>query len=177
MFSSSLPRTSPNMRDEESATTLVQASSATPARRGASRRGLRSVGALVLVAVLVVMGASCTKNVESLQSVQLANGERNARGIRGLVIDDTLVEKAQAWAEHMAAVGGISHSRLTDGAGSNWRILGENVGVAGSVAEVNRLFMNSAPHRANILNGAYNRIGTGVAVVGGRYFVAQVFAG
>jgi uncharacterized protein YkwD len=37
--------------------------------------------------------------------------------------------------------------------------------------------MASSAHRANILNPRFNRIGTGVAEVGGRYFVVQVFAG
>lgn len=149
--------------------------------RRSSVRSARRVRSLVLVgallAALAMIGASCTRNAEAFQSVQLANGDRRAQGLRNLTIDDTLVAKAQAWAEHMAAAGGISHSELTDGAGDNWRTLGENVGVASSVQQVHKLFMDSPPHRQNILNGSFSRIGTGVAQADGRYYVAQVFAG
>ncbi|MBS1838703.1 MAG: hypothetical protein JST64_13505, partial [Actinobacteria bacterium] len=88
------------------------------------RRRSRVVALGVIALTLAILGVSCTKNAQAFQSVQLANTERASRGLRGLTIDDTLVEKAQAWAEHMAAAGGISHSVLTEGAGSNWRILG-----------------------------------------------------
>lgn len=142
------------------------------------RRRVRGAVVLgIVVSVLAVFGVSCTRNAHAFQLAQLTNSERNARGIGSLAIDDTLVNKAQAWAEHMAAVGAISHSRLTDGAGSNWQILGENVGVAPSIPRANELLMNSPPHRQNILNGSFNRIGTGVAQSGGQFYVVQVFAG
>ncbi len=48
--------------------------------------------------------------------------------------------------------------------GVNWRSAGENIGwnsgYSDPAAEVNTAFMNSAPHRANIL-GDYNQLGTG----------------
>ncbi len=138
----------------------------------------RRLGLLfVAVAALAVLGASCTKNAAAFESAQRVNGTRSERGLRGLAIDPVLVDKAQAWADQMAANGAISHSVLTDGAGSNWRVLGENVGWARSVGEMHSMFMNSSEHRANIVSGRYNRIGTGVAVVDGRYYVVQVFAG
>lgn len=148
-----------------------------PASTGHRRRTGRALLLVGIVAVLSVLGVSCTKNAAAYQSVQLTNGERSSRGLGNLAIDDTLVNKAQAWAENMAAAGGISHSKLTDGAGDNWHVLAENVAVAGSVEQTNNLFMNSPGHRANILNGSFKRIGTGVAEVGGHVYVAQVFAG
>ena len=48
--------------------------------------------------------------------------------------------------------------------GVNWRSAGENIGwnsgYSDPATEVNTAFMNSAPHRANIL-GDYNQLGTG----------------
>ncbi|MFZ4519428.1 MAG: CAP domain-containing protein [Microthrixaceae bacterium] len=142
---------------------------------------MRTVRRLALpMALLLALGfvaSACTRNAAAAESAKYVNEVRSTRGIGPLRWDPTLINKAQAWAEVMAARGAASHSVLADGAGDNWRILGENVGMAGSVAEMHNLFMNSAPHRSNILNGAYNRIGTGVAESGGRYFVVQVFAG
>ena len=146
----------------------------TTRRRRPTKRLTLVVG---LLAALAVLGVSCTKNGAAFESASRANGERHSRGLRDLSLDQTLINKAQAWAEHMAAAGTVSHSVLTDGAGSDWRVLGENVGWANSISQMNSLFMGSAAHRANILNSRYKRIGTGVAEVGGRYFVVQVFAG
>ena len=42
---------------------------------------------------------------------------------------------------------------------------------------MHQLFLNSPDHRRNMLDGRYDRYGVGVAVVGGRYYTAQVFAG
>ena len=46
-----------------------------------------------------------------------------------------------------------------------------------TVEQVHSMFMNSPAHRDNIVNGRYDRIGTGVAQAGGRLYVVQVFAG
>ncbi len=141
------------------------------------RRGRVATLAIGLVAVLAILGVSCTRNAWALDSASRVNDTRGTSGLRPLVIDDTLVNKAQAWAEHMAAVGAISHSKLTDGAGNDWSVLGENVGMASNIAQMHSMFMNSPAHRDNIVSGKYNRIGTGVAEAGGRLYVVQVFAG
>ena len=134
-------------------------------------------GACGLVAALALLGSSCTRNAWAFDSASRVNETRGNSGLAPLIIDDTLVNKAQAWAEHLASAGAISHSKLSDGAGDNWSVLGENVGMASSVAQMHSMFMNSPAHRDNIVSGKYNRIGTGVAEVGGRLFVVQVFAG
>ena len=139
-----------------------------------STRRWSVLAALALCIALV--GAGCTKNAESLQSAQLVNTARSDRGIPALNLNDTLIEKAQAWAETMAANGSASHSNLTDGAGPGWSRIGENVGWARSIDEMHTMFMNSPAHRAAILDAGYTQYGTGVAVVNGRYYVVQVFA-
>lgn len=149
-----------------------------PVLSGTARNRRRRLTAVIaLVAALALVGASCTKNAAALDSAMRVNSSRADRGLRALGIDPVLVDKAQAWADHMAAVGNVEHSVLTDGAGSNWRVLGENVGWARSISEMHSMFMNSPAHRANVLNGRYNRVGTGVTVVDGQYYVVQVFAG
>lgn len=150
---------------------------ARPATTPSRRRTGRLTLVVGLLAAIAVLGVSCTKNGAAFESASRVNGERHNRGLRELSLDQTLINKAQSWAEHMAAAGAVSHSVLTDGAGSDWRVLGENVGWANSIAEMHALFMASPAHKANIVNSRYTRIGTGVAQVGGRYFVVQVFAG
>lgn len=145
------------------------------------RDGIRRSGIAVMLAgvlaMLALMGSSCTRNAYAYDSAAQVNATRSSSGLSKLAIDDTLVAKAQAWAERMASAGTISHSQLTDGAGSNWSVLAENVGMASTITQMHSLFMNSPSHRANIVNGSFDRIGTGVAESGGRLFVVQVFAG
>lgn len=158
----------------------VSQNGSTVAGPNRSVRGPRARRAMVLLALLgaiAMVGVSCTKNAAAYESADRINTERSGRGLRQLSLDATLVNKAQAWAERMAATRNVSHSVLTDNAGKDWRVLGENVGWARSVAEMHALFMNSAAHRANIVNGRFSRVGTGVAVVDGQYYVVQVFAG
>jgi uncharacterized protein YkwD len=142
-----------------------------------SRRTRATVLLAALTAVVTLAGVACTKNAQAFDSASRVNDTRSQMGLHTLSIDATLVDKAQSWAEHLARIGTIAHSRLSDGAGNNWTVLGENVGMASSTAQMHSMFMNSAAHRANIVNGRFTRIGTGVAEAGGKLFVVQVFAG
>ena len=146
-------------------------------RTAGGRRGRTVTLAIGIVAALALLGVSCTRNAQAFESASRVNGTRTSAGLGKLTIDDTLVNKAQAWAERMAAAGSISHSHLADGAGDNWSTLGENVGMGATVEQVHSMFMNSPAHRDNIVNGRYDRIGTGVAQAGGRLYVVQGFAG
>ena len=132
---------------------------------------------VVAALALALVAGACTRNGAAFESFQRINSEREARGLSILTLDQTLINKAQDWADHMAATGSVQHSRLADGAGNDWRVLGENVGWARSVGEAHALFMNSPSHRGAILDGRYDRAGTGVTESGGRYYVVQVFAG
>lgn len=138
----------------------------------------RRLGVPVVAALaLALVAGACTRNGAAFESFQRINSEREGRGLSILTLDQTLINKAQDWADSMAASDRVSHSVLTDGAGNDWRVLGENVGWARSIGEAHALFMASAPHRAAILDGRYDRVGTGVTERGGKYFVVQVFAG
>jgi uncharacterized protein YkwD len=141
----------------------------------------RSIRRLPVIAALVVaiavLASGCTRNMDAWDAAVLVNQTRNDKGIHSLDIDEVLVAKAQAWAEHMAATGTIKHSTLAQGAGDNWTVLGENVGWARSIDEMHSLFMDSASHRTTLLDRRYDRFGVGVAVVNGRYYTAMVFAG
>jgi uncharacterized protein YkwD len=91
------------------------------------------------------------------------NASRAAAGLPGLQIDGQLSSVAQAWANHLAAANALSHNGALRGQVSNWTNLGENVGMAADIPSVQRAFMNSPEHRANILNSKYTLMGVGSA--------------
>ena len=99
-----------------------------------------------------------------------AEGGFVARSING-----TLAAKARNWAEHMAAVGAISHSNLSDGAPSEWHRLGENVGRGPSVDSIHSALVASPDHYANLTDPGFQTIGVGVVNANGTYYVAEVF--
>lgn len=141
----------------------------------AFRRGSRLAGlAAVLVALSLVL-TSCYGTTERDTVRNVMNRDRNAYGLRSLPAHEMLNFKAQVWADHLARVGGLSHSRLADGISGCWRRIGENVGYGGSIDSVQRAYMNSPGHRANILNGVWTHVGTGVAHRGNLVFTVQVF--
>ena len=111
---------------------------------------------------------------EQRRIADLINQSRRANGRAGAALQRQLTDKAQAWAEHLAQQGYLSHSNLTAGAPAGWRSLAENVGTGSSISGIHQTFMSSSGHRSNIL-GNFNHIGTGYAVGHGRLWVVQEF--
>lgn len=138
------------------------------------RMRYRSAIVVVCALVLAMLGSGCAKNEEATRLAQQINAARRANGLNPVLFDDRLVEKAQAWAEEMARSGSVRHSLLRQGVGSGWARLAENVGVARSVEEAHQLTMGSPSHRAAVLDRGYTRVGTGVAVVGDKYYFVEV---
>jgi hypothetical protein len=106
--------------------------------------------------------------------------EARAGRLPGLGDDGRLDAVARAQAARMRDQGRIFHNpnngEDADAAGYNWQRVGENVGVGPDVADVQRAFMASDSHRANILDARFTDLGIGVAVApNGRVYVAQVF--
>jgi uncharacterized protein YkwD len=130
--------------------------------------------AAVALAALVSLSA-CTP--QQTEAVSLVNGDRSEAHLVSLVPSPHAMEKAQAWAEHLAATGTLAHSTLREGMPEGWQKLGENVGHGPSIEAVEEGFMRSSGHRANILDPAYNWVGTGYAsAADGSVYVVQVFA-
>lgn len=98
------------------------------------------------------------------------NIERGKVGLGPLRPHDGLMRAAQDWADEMARTGVLSHGNFS---GRIQAILpntaaGEDIAMGQrSVAEVMKSWMDSPPHRANIL-GPYNVAGVGRAASGGR---------
>ena len=94
---------------------------------------------------------------------------------------------ALSWNSHLAAVAGeqadrmaakhrLYHNPNLAADVGNYRWVGENVGYGPSSSSIQKAFMKSAPHRANILDGDFTQIGiASVRDDDGRLWVAQVF--
>jgi len=109
--------------------------------------------------------------------LRLTNEQRAANGCRPLVADTTLTAVAQAHSADMAArdyfshdsLGGLSPFDRMDAAGYRFTAAAENIAAGQPTpASVVTAWMNSAGHRANILNCGYREIGIGYAT-GGSY--------
>ncbi|MEZ5381456.1 MAG: CAP domain-containing protein [Microthrixaceae bacterium] len=144
-----------------------------------AHRRLVTVAAIMAVALLGLTGCQETTPADQAEVINLVNTSRKQYGKKSLKVDEQLNVKADAWAQHLRDKCSLSHSNLSDGAPSDWRRLGENVGYAGSISQVHAAYMKSSGHRANILDGDFDRIGVGA--VNGRcggynvVFTVQVF--
>jgi uncharacterized protein YkwD len=135
---------------------------------------MRLAWLVALTAVVVMALGACSP--EEDRATELVNQSRNSVGLPNLPINIDLYLKAQGWSRQMADSQRLYHSNLTDGIGYNWARLGENVGYGYSIEQVHSAFMGSSGHRANILDGGFNRVGVGVTRSGdGRYWVVQEF--
>jgi uncharacterized protein YkwD len=119
--------------------------------------------------------------------IALTNQQRAAAGLGALSTDGRLTAAAQRSSNDQAAHETMSHTG-SDGstvatrataAGYHWHIIGENVAVGyESATSVMTGWMNSAGHRANILNPQFKNIGVSVtAAADGTLFWTMVLGG
>jgi uncharacterized protein YkwD len=116
--------------------------------------------------------------------LDLANQARAKAGAPALALDAGLCQAARAHAEAMFAVRQLSHQfdgepslpqRLGSATSTNLDQEGENVALDMDAADGHKHLMLSPPHRANLLNPAYNVIGLGVVRSGDRLYIVQDF--
>ena len=131
-----------------------------------------------------VSGAGGAAGVE----FSLVNQDRAANGVAGLSWSSSLARVAQYRAHDMLNRNYFSHYDPSTGQlafvqllrlwGIPYATAGENIAWSTnpSMANINTMFMNSPEHRANILNGAYHRVGIGVATNGSKTMVVEVFS-
>ena len=141
----------------------------------------RWIKAVALLAGMMFVLTSCM-SADQQKAFDALNNSRTSRGIRAVAENGWLSTFAQDWAEYLARRGSLIHS-CEPGTSRcyqtenpyQWRRLAENVGVGSTISSAHAAFMNSAPHRANILNPAFNYGGVGVAYARGKYWVVQEF--
>jgi uncharacterized protein YkwD len=118
----------------------------------------------------------------------LMNGEREAAGLPRLALCADRSAVASSRAIDMASRGYFAHVN-PDGIGPAellveyviaFDLLGENIARSTYPADqvldiVHRAFMDSAPHRANVLDPRFQQVGIAAALVGDMYYFAIVF--
>ena len=113
-----------------------------------------------------------------------ANRERAAQGLASLKWSAALASAARTHAQKMAQANRLEHQfpgemdlgtrvRL---AGVRFRAVAENVAQGPSAASIHSQWMNSPPHRANVLDPELDSIGIAVVERNGQLFAVQDFA-
>ncbi len=115
------------------------------------------------------------------QVVNLTNAERAKNGLPALKVDVNLSKVAREKSSDMQRNNYFAHQSPTYGSpfdmmkkfGITYKSAGENIAMGQKTpSEVVQAWMNSAGHRANILNGSYTHIGVG-HVANGNYWTQQ----
>jgi hypothetical protein len=114
---------------------------------------------------------------------ELTNRDRVARGLPPLRWSSTLAAAAQAHAERMAGENYLSHEYPGEGdvgqraaeAGAHFAAIAENIATGPNDAAIEAEWMNSTPHRRNILDPQMNALGIGVVVRRGTLFAVEDF--
>ena len=139
-----------------------------------------AIAAVVVLAGLVVSTPAYAVTDSDAGLFEATNAERVRYGRPPLTHDPGLSSIARSWTAKMLKAGVVSHNpNLANEVRSQviptYRWLGDNVGNGSSVNQVQSLFLQSAPHRANIL-GDYNRLGIGVLrAENGQIWVTAIF--
>jgi uncharacterized protein (TIGR03000 family) len=117
--------------------------------------------------------------------LKLINAEREKAGLEPLKTDPKLNRAARSHSLNMAKHGTLAHEldgkgppdRMRD-AGYRLRLYGENCGVGSRTpAQAFQMWLNSPPHKQNILTAAFTETGLGIATgKGGKKYYTQVFA-
>src|ERR1700678_695952 len=118
------------------------------------------------------------------QLMDLANADRAQQGLPPLKWDPALAQAANQHAQLMAQQPALSHQYPGEpdldarcgAAGAHFRAIAENVALAPTPQALEKEWMNSAPHRANLLNPAMNVMGVGLVKRGGNYYAVEDFA-
>jgi|SRR5579859_636078 len=118
------------------------------------------------------------------QLLMLANQSRREAGLGPLTLDAGLSKAARIHAQAMLEARQLSHQFQGESAlplrlaATSHLLLdqeGENVALDYDAAHGHEHLMLSAPHRANLLNPAYNVVGLGVVRSGDRLYIVQDF--
>ncbi|MGH2829121.1 MAG: CAP domain-containing protein, partial [Actinomycetota bacterium] len=128
-----------------------------------------------LVASMIGIGVAYAASNDENSFVSRINSERSTRGLSSLRWNEDLASVARRHARRMADSGNLHHNPNLRNEVEGWEIVGENVGFGPNVDELHRAFMDSASHRANVLDRDYTLLGTGTVWRDGTLWVTEVF--
>jgi Cysteine-rich secretory protein family len=150
-------------------------------------RCLTIVTAILLAALLLtpsLHAAPAQASAADMTLLNAANRDRGAAGLPALQWDAALASAARQHAELMAQRNTISHQfpgepAMQDRArraGARFSLIAENVAEGPSVGGLHIQWMNSPPHRANLLDPELNAVGISVVQSGNLLFAVEDFS-
>jgi uncharacterized protein YkwD len=163
-------------------------------------RNRRRFGAVIAVLAIALVGAACgpkapaapacagpggPPDAVSATIYNRVNSDRAGAGLGPLSWNDQLYCLAVDWSTQLGSSGAFHHrdigATLLSPEYSGWHTLGENIFRGPASLDGNQIedaWMNSSPHRANILSGAFHSIGIGLYYAAdGRVYATQNFGG
>lgn len=133
------------------------------------------VTALLVPAAWRSAGTDVAAAGEASSLLTMVNQARADNGLAPLDFASDLSAVAAERAAIMAKSGSLTHTPDLGDRVCCWSWIGENVAYAGSVQSLHDVLINSAPHRANILNSEADDVGVAVVRGDGQLWAAQVF--
>jgi len=119
--------------------------------------------------------AHADPNLDEAQFFADLNAVRAKNGVPPLATDGQLINVARAWSAQMAGAGALNHNPDLGSQVSNWRTLGENIGMGSDVATVEAALEASPHHFQNMVDPAFQYVGIGVVDAGGSVWVTEDF--
>jgi len=150
-------------------------------------RCLTILAAIVLAALLLTPTLHAATGPQSAADVTLLNAtnrDRAAAGLPPLQWDANLAAAAHQHALLMAQRNALSHQFPGEPpvqdrarhAGARFSLIAENVAEGPSIPGLHTQWMNSAPHRANLMDRELNAVGISVVQSGNMYFAVEDFS-
>jgi Cysteine-rich secretory protein family len=147
---------------------------------------LATTRAAISAAILVFSLAAARAQEPGLAQAlfESANQARAAQGLAALKWSATVAAAARQHALRMAARNMLSHqlpgepgmADRASQAGARFSALAENVAEGPSARSIHEQWMNSPPHRANLLDAQLDTVGIGVAERNGVLFAVEDFS-
>jgi uncharacterized protein YkwD len=143
----------------------------------------KTIFVLVVLAAVLVAGTQAAPSADAAtlrhRMLEIINRVRARHDLHLLRLNVDLSHVAQHHSRRMANQDRIFHTphlraRLSR---YHWSVCGENVGEAGTLRRLRKLWMKSPEHRFNMLLHTYRHIGLGVVLARHRYWVTAIFYG
>jgi hypothetical protein len=137
--------------------------------------GIAAAAGLLVLLLLSAGPASAEPVANEAQFLVLLNNTRVSKGLAPLLPDAQLQTIARQWSAKMLQDGGLSHNPNLPNQVTNWKMIGENVGVGSAVQQLHDAFVASPHHYENIVEPAFNFVGIGVVEGNGQIWVTFDF--
>ena len=137
---------------------------------------IASIVLAALIPVTSAAGATCWNYSNKERSfAKKINGARDYHNKGRLKLDPQLSKVAMKQTQSMTNRNRLYHTTDLGSRVTRWTMLAENVGYGYSVGSLHKMFMDSAGHKQNILNGQYEYVGVGAKRAHGWLWVTVVF--